>query len=108
MTVLSCSDRALLFDSCADLVAPLGRHCRAGEGHMDYFGTRLQAASKEIVTFLVEQGVDVKSGAAPGPLHIVPFAIFTMNYITIAKQLDTRQAWDNFYDDPLEKLQQYT
>ena len=89
MTVLSCSDRALLFDSCADLVAPLGRHCRAGEYHMDcragechmdYFGTRLQAASKEIVTFLVEQGVDVKSGAAPGPLHIVPFAIFTMNY----------------------------
>ena len=80
MTVLSCSDRALLFDSCADLVAPLGRHCRAGEGHMDYFGTRLQAASKEIVTFLVD----------------------------ITKQLDTRQAWDNFYDDPLEKLQQYT
>mgnify|MGYP005715133949 CR=1 FL=1 len=55
MTVLSCSDRALLFDSCADLVAPLGRHCRAGEGHMDYFGTRLQAASKEIVKLLIEQ-----------------------------------------------------
>ena len=74
--------------------------------------------------------------AAPGPLHIVPVqaghgglgiaterieqgdrimvaqlvdAICDLHHeLMITKQLDTRQAWDNFYDDPLEKLQQYT
>ena len=44
-----------------------------------------------------------------GPRH--PFVDATCDLhhaLMITKQLDTRQAWDIFYDDPLEKLQQYT